>query len=112
MVITSRPQASIQASSVIHIQTAFFCLSVSLNVLCTLFITWRLLHQQRLAKQLGSTGSSKTYTPIVIIVAESAALYSIFGIINVPLGVLQSPVQFPFNSLVGTLTVRFFHQQS
>ena len=63
--------------------------------------------QRQAAKQLGSTGS-KTYASVAIVVVESAALYSLFGIIYIPLMVLQKPVQFPFSSLIGTLTVRLF----
>ncbi|KAI1783238.1 hypothetical protein LXA43DRAFT_867559, partial [Ganoderma leucocontextum] len=104
LVLTSRPQANFQASYVINIEIAFFCLSVSLNILCTLLIAGRLLLHQRDVRQLGFT-SSRTYTSIVVVIAESAALYSIFGIVSIPLEVLQTPVQFPFNSLVGTLTL-------
>ena len=65
--------------------------------------------QRQVAKQLGSTGS-KTYASVAIVVVESAALYSLFGIIYVPLMVLQKPVQFPFSSLIGTLTVSRLRQ--
>lgn len=107
LVLTSRPDANFQASYVINLETAFFCLSISLNVVCTLLIAGRLLLQQRASKHLGSTGSSlaRTYTYIIIVIVESAALYSIFGLIYIPLMVLQAPIQFPFSSLIGTLTL-------
>ncbi|PIL23303.1 hypothetical protein GSI_14613 [Ganoderma sinense ZZ0214-1] len=104
VVLTSRPQASFDASYVINIEIAFFCMSVSLNVLCTVLIAWRLLLHRHDVRHLGFT-SSKKYTSVLIGVSESAALYSVVGIVCIPLEVLQTPVQFPFNSLVGTLTV-------
>ena len=106
LALTSRPNANFQAPYIINSQTAFICLSISLNILCTLLIAGRLVAQQRAARTLSSTGAANSYyTSVVIVVVESAALYSLFGIIYVPLMVLQNPVQFPFSFLIGTLTV-------
>ncbi|KAM5537653.1 hypothetical protein V8D89_008731 [Ganoderma adspersum] len=104
LVLTSRPNANFQAPYIINSETAFICLSIALNILCTLLIAGRLVVQRQVAKQLGSTGA-KAYTSVAVVVVESAALYSLFGIIYIPLMVLQKPVQFPFSSLIGTLTL-------
>lgn len=101
---TAKPAASLDGSTVINYQTAFYSLSVSLNILCTIFIAARLWAQHRNIKQFRAA-SSWSYSSVIAIVVESAALYSICGIIYVPLVVRALPQQFPVTAVIGSLSV-------
>ncbi|KAI0324263.1 hypothetical protein GY45DRAFT_1263186 [Cubamyces sp. BRFM 1775] len=103
LVDTARPLANLDQGPIIHFQTAFYCLSISLNILCTLSIAGKLWMQHRRVQALRAA-SSWSYTSIIAIVVESAALYSVCGIIYIPLIVRSLPLQFPVTALVGSLT--------
>ncbi|KAI0648776.1 hypothetical protein C8Q79DRAFT_904402 [Trametes meyenii] len=102
LVNTAKPLADLDQDNIIHLQTAFYCLTISLNILCTLLIAGRLWYQQRLVKDVTSTPWS--YSAIIAVVIESAALYSLCGIVYVPLVIRKLPLQFPITALIGSLT--------
>jgi hypothetical protein len=86
----------------ISIPTAFWSLSVSLNVLTTLLVAAKLLAHRRQMLALGVHGvhdSVREYTSVVGILAESAALYAVLGCIYIGLFVHNVPVGDPFSSL-------------
>ncbi|KAI9060761.1 hypothetical protein FKP32DRAFT_1577299 [Trametes sanguinea] len=104
LVNTAKPAASLVQADIIHFQTAFYCLSISLNIITTLLIAGRLWYQHRQVKSLRAPSAHWDYTSIIAIVVESAALYSICGIIYIPLVVRQLPLQFPITALIGSFT--------
>lgn len=85
--------------------TAFWSISVSLNVISTLLIAGRLLWHQRSLRQIGLQHSNQ-YTDIVAVLAESAALYSICGLIYIPLFALNLSLQYPFSALFNSAAVQ------
>ncbi|OSC99582.1 hypothetical protein PYCCODRAFT_1438145 [Trametes coccinea BRFM310] len=104
LVNTAKPAATLVQADIIHFQTAFYCLSISLNILTTLLIAGRLWYQHRQVKSLRAPSAHWDYTSIIAIVIESAALYSVCGIIYIPLVVRQLPLQFPITALIGSFT--------
>ncbi|OSX62053.1 hypothetical protein POSPLADRAFT_1046515 [Postia placenta MAD-698-R-SB12] len=84
--------------AVVHFGTAFWSLSVALNVLATLLIAGRLLYRRRNLFG-GFSASSSRYTFAVSVVTESAALYTICGLIYIPLYAVNSVLQYPFSAL-------------
>ncbi|KAI9060762.1 hypothetical protein FKP32DRAFT_1013146 [Trametes sanguinea] len=102
---TAKPTATLVAADVIHFQTAFYCMSISLNIFTTLLIAGRLWYQQRQMKALTAVPSARwDYTSVIAIFVESAALYSICGIVYIPLVVRQLPLQYPITALIGAFT--------
>lgn len=112
LVNTAKPLANLNQETIINYQTAFYSLTVSHNVICTLFIAGRLWHQQRILRVMDTAGGKLTYNSIIAVVVESAALYSLCGIIYIPLVVRMLPLQFPITALIGSLTVRTRHNFS
>ena len=103
---TTRPNTAFGATGVTTFGTAFWSLTVSLNVIATLLIAGRLLYHQhkiRILKQ------SSQYTGVAAILVESAALYSISGLIYIPLFARNLPLQFPFAALFCSASVSDIH---
>lgn len=78
--------------------TAFWSISVSLNVLATTLIAGRLLYHRRTIRMV-SPERNDYYISVISIVAESAAVYSISGLIYIPLFARNLPLQYPFAAL-------------
>jgi hypothetical protein len=60
-------------------------------------------------RSLRVTEVGDRYTDIVAILVESAALYSICGLIYIPLFALNLPLQYPFAALLGSAAVNITH---
>ncbi|KAL1941007.1 hypothetical protein VTO73DRAFT_7643 [Trametes versicolor] len=103
LVNSAQPLADLNQTRIINFQTAFYCLTISMNILCTLFIAGRLWYQQRLMKQYGNS-AAWGYSEVIAVVIESAALYSACGILYIPLIINKLPLQFPITALIGSLT--------
>jgi hypothetical protein len=89
-------------SQSVSVPTAFWSLSVSLNVLTTLLVAFKLLSHRREMLRLnvlGAHDSVREYASVVGILAESAALYALLGLIYIPLFVHNVPVGDPFSTL-------------
>ncbi|KAF9014143.1 hypothetical protein BDQ17DRAFT_1231049 [Cyathus striatus] len=70
---------------VVNLGVSFHSCSVVLNVLVTILITGKLLYHRRLVHGLLGEDHCKTYMSLVAVFAESGALYSIIGIVYIPL---------------------------
>ncbi|KAF8526535.1 hypothetical protein BU17DRAFT_40356 [Hysterangium stoloniferum] len=113
LVITSRASSQTGTLSVTRIGTFSWSTSVALNVLCTVLIAGRLISHQRYLLHLVSGSSASTsmrhrlssYSSIAAIFAESAALYSIVGIIYIPIFASNSELEPPFAALWGSVAV-------
>ena len=101
---TARP-LTLQQWQVIDYNTAFWSLTVSLNILCTVLIASRLWYQHLRVRGLGASAES-LYASVIAVTVESAALYSLCGVIYIPLVVRKDTLQYPFSALMGGLTVR------
>ena len=87
--------------------TAYYALTVSLNIMVTALICARLLHASRgISAALGSE-SAKVYTSVTTIVLESAALYSVTGIMFIIPYARGSETSIIFGDLYGAASVSY-----
>jgi len=98
LVETARPGAGFGNPLISKFGTAFWSISVSLNVISTILIAGMLLYHDRKLRRLGFQGNGP-YTGIAAVLAESAALYSICGLIYIPLFARNMDLQYPFSPL-------------
>ena len=108
---TAKPGAMFGAKLISEFGIAFWSISVSLNVISTLLIAGQLLWHQRALRRLGIQDNGQ-YTGVVAVLAESAALYSICGLIYIPLFARNMTLQYPFSPLFLSAAVRiesFYH---
>jgi hypothetical protein len=114
LVLTSRAGSQTGTQIITHIGTVTWSTSVALNVLCTILISGRLISHQRRLSVLTSGNSAGTrnrrksgdYLSVAAIFAESAALYSIVGIIYIPIFGTNSALEPPLATLWGSVAVR------
>ncbi|KAF8909346.1 hypothetical protein CPB84DRAFT_1509098 [Gymnopilus junonius] len=82
-----------------NLGVGFHSCSVALNVITTSLIAGRLLYQRQRVKDLGD-GHSQQYLSLMAVFAESGALYSIAGLIYIPLYSRNSNLVFVFAPIV------------
>ncbi|OCH93795.1 hypothetical protein OBBRIDRAFT_801701, partial [Obba rivulosa] len=93
LVATSQPGTHFSTTQVVSLGTA-----VSLNIISTLLNSGRLLYHRYQVRHLGSV-SSVIHTSVVMVLVESAAIYSISGLVYIPLSALNTPGQYPLAAL-------------
>jgi hypothetical protein len=74
----------------------WFSLSVSLNIIITSIICFRLLQMRALMRETHSLNMSKMYASIAAMLVESAAVFSILGIVLIVMAVRNDPLTFAF----------------
>lgn len=87
---------------------AYMALSLSVNTILTLLIIGRLLYLRRKLNAIfGTYGSdhSDTYTSVVALLIESAALYTVVALMTVVACGLSSPMQYVLLPMLGQLQV-------
>jgi hypothetical protein len=91
----------IKFTTTLHVAVPFFGLSVFLNTIASSLVIYRLLAHRRQMRQFGASflSTSQTYASLSSIFIESAALYTITGLIWFPLQILNSPVVVPVGVL-------------
>ncbi|EPQ58308.1 hypothetical protein GLOTRDRAFT_72606, partial [Gloeophyllum trabeum ATCC 11539] len=101
----SRPGLSLWSTSSINFALTYFSISLSLNILVTLFILVRLLlHRREMCKSLGEA-YGKYYVAIAAILVESAALYAACSILFLVPYVLNHPLQFIFMQILSQVQI-------
>lgn len=65
----------------INVQLAYLCIAVGMNIIYTILVVGRLLYIRNQVKNALGKEHSEPYTSAAALVVESAALYSILGII-------------------------------
>lgn len=83
---------------------AYMAVSLSVNTILTLLIIFRILLIRRNLRQALST-HSQTYTSIIALLIESAALYTIVGLMTVVTCGVGSPIQYALLPMLGQLQV-------
>jgi len=78
---TAQPGASLWSQSAVSFAVPYWSLSISLNILVTIGIVYRLISMMKKVRTALSKSHAKMYTSISAMVIESAALYSITGMI-------------------------------
>lgn len=105
LVEVSLPGGTLWSPLGIDFTTSWFMLSIFLNVILTILIVGRLLFKRRaISKVLGAQHSTH-YTSIAALLVESAALYSVTGIIFVGTFLTANPVQNLILPILGMCTV-------
>lgn len=89
---------------VVNLGVAFHSCSVAINMIATALIAGKLLYQRKLIKDMGGDHSQE-YLSASAIFAESGALYSITGLIYIPLYGLNSPLIYVFAPLLEAASV-------
>jgi len=88
---SSKPGLSFYSALPLAYGTAYYALSLGVNILLTLLITLRLLmHRRRILATLPED-HAKDYVSLVTIIVESAALYSVFALIFLITYALDNP---------------------
>jgi hypothetical protein len=92
---------ALHLSSTIQLGMPFWGLSIGLNIIATGLIAFKLLQHRRLliAAGVNSEGRLMVYAPISAILIESAAFYSVSGIIFIPFQAIDSPYVTPVSIL-------------
>ncbi|KDR81779.1 hypothetical protein GALMADRAFT_221645 [Galerina marginata CBS 339.88] len=88
-----------KAKPIRDLGVGFHSCSVALNVITTSLIAGRLLYQRRRVKELGE-GHGQQYLSLTAVFAESGAIYSIAGLIYIPLYARNSNLVFVFAAIV------------
>ena len=84
LVESARPGAVRFQNLITNVGITYLSLSVSLSVISTLLIARQLLRHRRALRQIGISDGG-FYTRVLVIFVESAALYSICGLIYIPI---------------------------
>jgi len=74
---SSKPGSNLWSRVTVQFILPYWALSISLNVFLTLIISFRLLRMRRAARMILSAEHAKTYTSVITMIIESAALFSI-----------------------------------
>ncbi|KIJ34293.1 hypothetical protein M422DRAFT_90239, partial [Sphaerobolus stellatus SS14] len=77
----------------INFQLAYIVISMSTNIIYTILVAGRLLAYRKQTKALIGDEYAKLYASIAVIVIESSALYSCFGILYIITYALRSNIQ-------------------
>jgi len=88
-----------KASAVVNLGVAFHSCSIALNVLATSLIAGKLLYQRHLVRKI-SQSHGGPYLSLTAVFAESGAIYSITGLVYIPLYATSSPYIYPFAALL------------
>lgn len=84
---------------------AYMALSLSINTILTLLIIIRLLQLRRVLFRTIGSSYSQTYTSLVALLVESAALYTIVALMTVITCGVGSPIQYVLLPMLGQLQV-------
>lgn len=108
------PCASKQMGGVLNLSpeldlaTPFYSLTIGLNILTTLLIGVKLMSYRARVSRAGARGNDalRDLTSVLGILIESAAIYSLSGIVYLALYLRNNPLSSPFSNVFGAMTVR------
>ena len=103
------PNASMLSGKPTRLAVPWVSLSVSLNIIVTSMICFRLLRMQALTREALSPEMSCMYTSIVAMLIESAAPLSILGIGLVVTAAQKSPIMWAFGYVWSIFCVESSH---
>lgn len=103
----SGPTLSLWASTTVNFTLPYFCTSLALNIVSTIFIVARLLYfRYRISSSLGP-GYGTQYTTIAAMIVESAAVYSISSLLFLVPFIVNHPIQNVFLGMLSPAQVNF-----
>ena len=98
------PQRVPKSQEIVLLGVGFHACSVALNVIATSLIAGRLLRQRANIRGLGGD-DGRLYLTLSAVFAESGALYSVAGLVYIPLYATSSPLIFVFAGLLEAASV-------
>ncbi|PPR07513.1 hypothetical protein CVT24_006882 [Panaeolus cyanescens] len=105
IIFSGRPSGDSFGTQAINVSVAYYAITICLNLLATVLISMRLLHlSKRVSLALGED-SADTYVGPSAICVESAALYTIMGIIYLIPYALQHDIAVFFGQLWSKMSV-------
>lgn len=105
LVIAGKPGGNFFGGRTINFGTPYYAITISLNVIVTILISVRLLRLSRAISKVLGRDSSRMYTNVVAILAESAAPYSIVGLMFLIPYAMGSDISIGFGLVWAKLTV-------
>jgi uncharacterized membrane protein YidH (DUF202 family) len=102
---TSFPNGSLWANGEIDFALPYFVLSVSMSVIATGLMLWRMLSFMKKVKFALGKKQTTPYTSISAILVESCALYAIFSLIFIVLFAINHPIQYVFLSALANVQI-------
>jgi len=103
----TQPNGNIWTKLSISFATPYWSLSIALNIILTSLIVSKILWMRRSVSQSLGSQHSKQYTSIVAMLIESAAMYSIAGLVYIICYGINSSAQQIFITILGEAQVRF-----
>ena len=105
MIVTCQPSTSLWTHAGVSVALPYYILSLSLNIILTFLIVFRLLlHRRRVREALGRV--PEPYTSLAAFIVESAAPYSVLSLIYLILVLVNDPVQQVFLGILSGAQVR------
>ena len=98
--------ANLWTSSAINFGISYWSISVSINIVVTTLIVGRLLYLRSRTLLVLNKEQARTYTSIAAMLVESAALYSVTGLIFIISYALDSMVQHVMLQVLAHVQVR------
>ena len=105
LIATASPDGSFFVGIAQHLGIAYYALSVSLNIMVTTLICTRLFRASKGISAVLGRDNAKLYTSLTAILSESAALYSITGIMFIVPYARNSQLTIVFGVIYGDVTV-------
>ncbi|KAF8870903.1 hypothetical protein CPB84DRAFT_1738241 [Gymnopilus junonius] len=102
---TSVPNGSLWANGEINFALPYFVLSVSMSVIATGLMLWRVLSFKKRIEQVLGAEQSGPYVSISAILVESCALYATFSLIFIILFATNNPIQYVFLSALANVQI-------
>lgn len=107
---SAKPGASLWVKTAINVYIPYWSLGIANNVFMTLLIVLRMLVMRKKISRVLNAKDLGVYLSISAMLIESAALYSLFGIVYIILFARNSPVQFPINGILDQVAVSYSDQ--
>ncbi|TFK18156.1 hypothetical protein FA15DRAFT_273524 [Coprinopsis marcescibilis] len=104
LVVAAKPGANFFGGQAINFGTPYYTITIALNVVITCMIAFRLRRLSKTVSRALGTDSSKMYTSVSSMLIESAAPYSLVGIMFLIPYALESQTALSFGQVWAKLT--------
>ncbi|KAF9556161.1 hypothetical protein CPC08DRAFT_641907 [Agrocybe pediades] len=101
----SLPNGSLWASGEVSFALPYFVLSVSISIIATSLMLWRIFSISNVLKTGLGKRKNSVYGQVSAILVESCALYAVFSLIFIVLFAINHPIQFVFLSALANVQI-------
>lgn len=109
---SSQPGLSLHSKLPLAYGTSYYAISLSVNIILTILITFRLLLYRHRIKESLPEEHAKHYVFLLTIIIESAALYSLFSILFLITYAVNNPTNQKFFGMASSAQVSLPSQYS